>query len=293
MTHAAPARSATPEPPGGKPRHDLLGLTLRGVGQILITLGLVVLLFVVYEVWITNYFSHEKQRKVHQALEQEWKDGQLELPVGQLAHGKGLVNLYIPRFGMDYVQTVVKGVGESDLEKGPGWYTDTQLPGQAGNFAIAGHRVGKGEPFLNLDHLKPGDPVVVEDAGTWWVYCVIGNQAGGQDASKDADVCNPNATGGKLSATDDMGVPGREIVKPSDGQVVWPVPSKASVPEPYPHAYLTMTTCTPKFSATDRMIVHAVLDPAYPKGIPKTKVGDKYSTDTPAEITALYSLVGA
>ena len=76
--------------------------------------------------------------------------------------GSGIANIYIPRFGRDYAFTVVQGTKDADLEKGPGHYVGTALPGQVGNFAVAGHRVGKGEPFLNLDHLRPGDAVIIE-----------------------------------------------------------------------------------------------------------------------------------
>jgi sortase A len=289
MARAAGTTGATGAPPA--PSRDGLGLVLRGLGQTLITLGLVVLLFAVYEVWVTNYISEQKQKKVHTALQKQWKDGVdvLALPQGQLAKadGKGIANLYIPRFGLDYVKTVVEGVDVGDLEKGPGHYPASQLPGQKGNFAVAGHRVGKGEPFLNLDHLKPGDPVVVETATHWYVYCVLG-------AASQAAVCDPNAKGGSLSRPDVNGVPGRSIVTPSHGEVVLPVPDKLGIdPTQATTAYLTMTTCTPKFSATDRMIVHAVLDPAYAAGIQKTKDGSSYSSSVPPEITALYDLVGA
>ncbi|MEO9109089.1 MAG: hypothetical protein ABI368_02600, partial [Jatrophihabitantaceae bacterium] len=86
--------------------------------------------------------------------------------------------------------------------------------------------------------------------------------------------------------------PGQEIVDPSDGRVVLPVPSKPDAPTPYKTAYMTMTTCTPKFTASQRMIVHAVLDSKYPQGIAKAKANGKYSTTVPAEITAFYTQVG-
>ena len=60
--------------------------------------------------------------------------------------------------------TVVAGHQRRRPGEGPGHYSGTALPGQVGNFAIAGHRVGKGEPFLNLDQLRPGDAVIVETA---------------------------------------------------------------------------------------------------------------------------------
>lgn len=280
----APAMAA----PAAGGAGDRVRFVLRGIGQTLITGGLVVLLFVVYEVWVTNWFAHRAQAKVHSALEQQWANGTdvLGLPSGELRKldGQGIANLYIPRFGLDYAWTIVEGTSDADLEKGPGHYPNTQLPGQDGDFAMAGHRVGKGEPFLNLDRLKAGDPVIVETQSTWYVYCVIGEQPG-------TAPCDPNAPGGSLSRTDANGVPGREIVDPSDGQVVLPVPSHPDATAPYTTAYLTMTTCHPKFTASQRMIVHAVLDPLYPHGIAKARVGTKYSDAEPAQVKALYAEV--
>ena len=261
---------------------------LRGIGQTLITGGLVVLLFVVYEVYVTNYFAHREQRRVHSALEQQWATGTdvLRLPQGQLSKldGKGIANLYIPRFGRDYAWTIVEGTSDADLEKGPGHYAGTVLPGKAGDFAVAGHRVGKGEPFLNLDQVKAGDAIVVETETTWYVYCVIG--AGPHDHS-----CGPTLAGAQLANRDANQVPGREIVSPSDGEVIDPVPSDPNATLPYATAYMTMTTCHPKFTANQRMIVHAVLDAAMT--IQKATTGpNTYSTVIPKQILALYTQVG-
>ncbi|HEY3737324.1 MAG TPA: class E sortase [Jatrophihabitans sp.] len=269
---------------------DVLGLLLRGTGQILVTLGVVVLLFAVYEVWVTNIFAEQKQAKVHRVLEQQWKQGTdlLSLPPEQLqTHaGDGIANLYIPRLGPDYSYSIVEGSTvptDAELTKGPAHYARTQLPGEAGNFALAGHRVGKGEPFLNLDKLKPGDPVIVETASTWFVYCVLG--------VPDATPCDPTVAGGSLRAADPNGVTGQEVVQPTKSSVVWPVPDVEGPTDPLTTSYLTMTTCTPKFSATQRLIVHAVLDPAYPQGIAKQRSSSGYSAATPPEIAKLYTLV--
>jgi len=252
---------------------DRVRFVLRGIGQTLITAGLVVLLFVVYEVYVTNIFAHRLQHHVHTALEQEWANGQdpLALPgSGQtgIPLGQGIANIYIPRFGRDYAFTIVQGTGEGDLEKGPGHYVGTALPGQIGDFAIAGHRVGKGEPFLNLDHLKPGDAIIIETKSEWYVYRVMGDVA-------RQSFTEPNGQ----SWVDQNGVPGREVVDPSDGNVILPIPNRPGAVGNVP--YMTMTTCHPKFTATQRMIVHAVLDSK--RDVPKS------GTAMPASILALYS----
>jgi sortase A len=273
-----------------RPR-DPLGAALRGGGELLLTLGAIVLLFAAYEVWGTNIVAHRKQHTVHRVLEEQWKQGTdlLSLPPDKLvAHrGGGIANLYIPRLGTDYAWTIVEGSKvptDSQLTEGPAHYGSTQLPGQVGNFAIAGHRVGKGEPFLNLDKLKPGDPVVVETATTWFVYCVIG-------AGNPNSLCDPTVRGGDLHRADPAGVAGQEVVSPSTGGVVLPVPNHAQATAPYTTAYLTMTTCTPKFTAADRLIVHATIDPRYPEGIAKPLTGSGYGNAFPAQIRDLYRLV--
>jgi sortase A len=275
----APVSSLVTDPPRAA-RHrrtpmgpgDQVRFFLRGVGQTLITAGVVVLLFVVYEVYITNYFSHREQTKVHNALEHAWDNGDdpLALPGGDqsgIPLGSGIANIYIPRLGRDFAFTVVQGTDESSLEKGPGHYVGTSLPGDTGNFAVAGHRVGKGEPFLNLDHLRPGDAVIIETKSSWYVYQVIG------------DVKTHN-----LSARDGNGVPGREIVSPSDGRVLLPIPDQPGHKPTNFDRYMTMTTCHPKFTANQRMIVHAQLLPK----LTAPRVGSKM----PAAISNLYNAKG-
>jgi len=271
------AVKSPPRPmPGRPPRSfgDKVRFVLRGIGQTLITLGLVVLLFVVYEVWITNLFADRNNRHNIAVLQKEWKDGVdplLPLPGATSAAipvGKAIGILYIPRFGLDYHEAIVQGntiPDDSQLEQGAAHYGGTQLPGQIGNFAVAGHRVGKGEPFLNIDKLRAGDAVIVETKSWWYVYKVKGHPAGSDPQnSRDAD-----------------GLPGREIVDPSDGNVLLPYPDHPGV-KPY-EALMTMTTCHPKFTASHRMIVYSVL---------VTKVPNTALT-MPAAIKALYAEVQA
>jgi sortase A len=266
--------TSAPEPAPTKPPMSLgdkVRFVLRGIGQTLITLGLVVLLFVVYEVWITNIFAAQEQAKVTRALKKEWaggKDPLLPLPGQQdptIPLGTGIGVLYIPRLGADYHFTIVQGgvvPDDSQLEEGPAHYKDTALPGQVGNFAIAGHRVGKGEPFLNIDQLRAGDPVIVETKSYWYVYRVKGHPAGSNPQnSRDADQ-----------------LPGREIVDPSDGDVLLPYPDHPGQAPWHQERLMTMTTCHPKFTAEHRMIIYSALV----EQLPNTNL------QMPASIKALY-----
>ncbi len=276
--------SAPPPPPRtAMSTGDKVRFVLRGIGQTLITLGLVVLLFVVYEVWITNIFAHREQTRVANALKKEWENGQdplLPLPGEKdptIPLGSGIGVLYIPRLGQDFHFTIVQGSvvpTDGQLEKGPAHYRNTALPGQVGNFAVAGHRVGKGEPFLNIDKLRSGDAVIVETKSWWYVYRVLGRPAG-QDPSKVKQDAGVDANGNPIT------LPGREIVDPSDGNVLLPLPDhQGTTPT---KALMTMTTCHPKFTASHRMIVYSVLVSKVPNA----------DLAMPANVKALYGEVKA
>jgi sortase (surface protein transpeptidase) len=162
-------------------------------------------------------------------------------PPIEVGVGQPFAVLHIPRLGADWSRVVVEGAAEAQLAQGPGHYIGTAMPGEQGNFAVAGHRVGRGSPFLDLDRMQPGDPIVVETASHWFVYRVLGDAATG---SVDGDP---------------SGIPGRQIVRPSDVEVISPTPGGAGV-DPATGAYLTLTTCHPKYSAQQRLIIHARLE---------------------------------
>ncbi len=195
----------------------------------------------VYEVYVTDLLTDRRQAELTDELYAEWQD---DPPVpGAQVPGDAIAVLYIPRLGDDYRQVVLEGTAEEELSQGPGHYIGTALPGEQGNLALAGHRVGKGSPFLELDTLRPGDPIVVETADSWFVYRVLGDRATGD-------------FGG-----DPSGVPGQEIVLPTDIDVISPVPGGDARGTP-DGAFLTLTTCHPRFSAEQRLVVHAALDGA-------------------------------
>jgi sortase A len=115
---------------------------------------------------------------------------------------------------------VVDGVGYNDLTRGPGRYPDTALPGKDGNFAIAGHRTTYDAPFYDLDELRQGDEIHITDrSGTKHVYAFAE----------------------------------RRIVEPTAAWVLADEPLDGAT------ATLTLTTCHPRFSAAQRMVVFAEL----------------------------------
>jgi sortase A len=221
---------------------DLARTGLRGIGQTLLTIGFVLLLFVVYELYVTDLFAAQDQARLSQQLHTTWQQSAPSAqPTAEPAVGAPVAVVHIPRLGAGYQRVVVEGTDQTQLAQGPGHYVGTAMPGQQGNFALAGHRVGKGSPFLDLDTLRPGDPIVVETATRWFVYRVLGDPSTG------------------AVTTDAGGIPGQEVVPPTRLAVISPTPDGAA-DAPATGAYLTITTCNPKFSARTRLVVHARLD---------------------------------
>ncbi|MEU6929164.1 class E sortase [Streptomyces sp. NPDC046374] len=143
--------------------------------------------------------------------------------------------LRIPRLGLTV--PVADGVGKrSVLDRGfVGHYPGTAGPGRAGNFALAGHRNTHGEPFRYVNRLRKGDVIDVRTRSGSYTYRV--------------DLVLPQTS-------------------PRDVGVIAPVPRslfKRSYGYDDPGSYLTLTTCTPEFTSTYRLIVWAKLVPGGPR----------------------------
>jgi sortase A len=269
-------------PPGPRPsrhRGDRVRTTVRGFGEAFITVGVVLLLFVVYQLYWTDVVSAGKQAGATTALEQTWAGGDnpiIAAPTGgqqrtsshSVAQGDGFAKMYIPSFGADYQFTVLEGTDAGTLATGPGHYQGTAFPGEPGNFAVAGHRVGNGAPFNDLNLLRSCDAILTETATTWYVYRVLpmADEVTGWSAGRGGQ--DPSCTGadGEASPLTPLGgaytgVVGREIVDPSTVEVIAPVPDNPGANPSNAHVVpmLTLTTCEPQFSARQRMIIHAVL----------------------------------
>ncbi|MGL5859511.1 MAG: class E sortase, partial [Angustibacter sp.] len=148
----------------------------HAVGELLITLGLVLLLLVAWQLWWTDLASGRQQNRITQNLEQSFDDltsGQ-ERGIRNVPLGDAFALIRIPRFGRDYVRPVLRGIELDILKDGVGYYPQTAEPGRVGNFAIAGHRVTYGKPFNRIDELRDGDPIVIETRTRWFVYRVTG-----------------------------------------------------------------------------------------------------------------------
>ncbi|WP_249037921.1 class E sortase, partial [Micromonospora noduli] len=207
---------------------------VRVTGEVLITFGLVVLLFAGYEVWGKSAIVDAHQNDLNNELAQAWgptDDPTVAPSVGPSVkpsppvRGKPLAGLYIPKLDKNWV--VVEGVTQQDIRFAPGHYPTSALPGQVGNFSVAGHR--NRATFWRLDELDEGDPIVVESKTDWYVYRVSQSR----------------------------------IVRPTQVEVVAPVPGEPD--KKATKRMLTLTTCNPKFDNYQRLIIHAELDRTQPK----------------------------
>jgi sortase A len=199
-------------------------LLYAGLGLVLV--GLSLLGYVGWQYWGTNIVSGQKQDTVTQDLLSSWGGDpaveDLLGPQGSAEIGDALALVRIPAFGDDFVVPVIEGVRPEDLAQGLGHYPGTALPGQIGNFAVAGHRVTHGEPFRELPALRPGDAVEVETADAVYTYELSSN-------------------------------PNQLVVQPGDTWVLDPIPGKPDGTPP-DRARITLTTCAELFHSSDRMI---------------------------------------
>jgi sortase A len=207
-----------------EPRSGWGRAVAQAVGDLLVTAGLVVLLFLGYQLFYSNLDANRAQERVTAELERRWAaPAPRAQAAAKPAPGVGFARVHIPRLGRGWARPIVEGVGPQDLTKGVGHYPTTALPGGIGNFALAGHRATHGEPFRNLDRLRPGDAVVIETRDTWYVYT--------------ADVTR--------------------IVLPTQVDVVAPVPDRPGVRPT--QRLLTLSTCHPRWASYQRLIIHGEL----------------------------------
>ncbi|MEU9229000.1 class E sortase [Streptomyces massasporeus] len=195
----------------------------RAIGEVFITTGVLMLLFVTYQLWWTNVRAHAQAGQEASSLQNDWASGKRN--PGAFEPGQGFAILHIPK--LDVVVPIAEGTNSKGvLDRGMvGHYAEgalkTAMPGdKSGNFGLAGHRNTHGEPFRYINKLAPGDPIVVETQDEYFVY-------------KMASIL--------------------PVTSPSNTSVLNPVPTGSGFTEP--GRYITLTTCTPEFTSKYRMIV--------------------------------------
>lgn len=229
----APASAPGPARPSG----GWGARIVRAVGWVFIAAGTLVLLFLVYLLWFTDIRGDLAQREVAERFELEFGDVSAAAPATDgpadeeeatsdvpIEIGDAWAAMRFERDGRPLLHDeplyVVEGTDLGSLRSGPGHYPETADPGEVGNVGVAGHRTTNGAPFGDLDQLAAGDLVhVVGRDLREWTYEVRETQ----------------------------------IVRPSDGWVI------GSDPLDEGGAWLTLTTCHPRFSNAQRMVVFASL----------------------------------
>jgi len=230
-------------------------VTVVGVlGELFITAGVLVLLFLGWQVWLNDIIVGAGQTDAASELSEQWDNDAEAAPAPEQtpdaeapavvpstgepviatapADAVAFANIIIPRLGADYIRPIAQGTGNNVINNpktGVGHYDESQMPGEVGNFAVAAHRTTYGAPFHDIDKLVVGDSIIVETQDGWYKYIYRGTQ----------------------------------YVRPTGVDVLEPVPQFPGVAST--DRILTMTSCHPKFSAAQRIIAYGVFDSWYPR----------------------------
>jgi sortase A len=232
---------AVPATEDSDPRRRIpIGAILTGIlGELLITAGLILGLYVVWELYWSTVEARPQQAhaleivhvrpeyvepvKIEEAAPDlsfapEYTQNFPEVPKG--APGQPWLSLHVPRWGYNYNVAIAEGTADPVIDVGLiGHYTESQNAGELGNFATAAHRITHGEPYARIQELRAGDELIVETDEYYLVYEMYD----------------------------------QKIVDPTEMSVIWPVPGQAGVaPE---RRLITLTTCHPRYTSTHRYIV--------------------------------------
>lgn len=221
-----------------RPRITVLGV----VGDVLITAGVLVLLFIVWQQWFNDIVVNQQHAQEASSLSQSFGDAKPTTSEPQDGWGDPKVGkqpgntekfgiMYVPRFGATYAVPIAGGTttaGTLDTI-GIGHYDDTQMPGQVGNFAVAGHRTTHGAPFNKIADLQLGDKIYIETADGFYTY-----------EFRNLEYVKPTQVSVLDASPDDPGATTTDRV-------------------------MTMTSCNPMYSATERIVAFSTFDSWQPR----------------------------
>ena len=224
------------------------------LGELLITAGVLVLLFIGWQQWFNDLVVGAEHRDQAAALSEQFElqaasspapvpDGGEPPVTAPPAEAQTFANFYVPRFGADYAVPIAGGTSTvRTLNKiGIGHYDDTQMPGEVGNFGIAAHRTTYGAPFNKVADLQAGDKMYVQTADGWYTYVYRNLQY----------------------------VPATQV------SVLQPVPDAPDVSAASGERLITLTSCNPMFTAQERIVAYGVFESWQPLA------------DVPAELAAV------
>ncbi len=229
-------------------------------GEILITAGFLVFLFLGWQLWLNDIIVGAEDNHTAADLGQAWDAGNASTNHEETVpdYGEPVITaapqedstfaiMYAPRFGSDWVREVAEGIGVSEVlnTRRIGHYPSTQLPGEIGNIALAAHRLTYGAPFKDIDQLRLGDKLYLQTKDGYYVY-----------SFRNLEYVGPHGVG-----------------------VLDPVPQRAG--EVPTESVLTIMSCNPKFSLAERIIAYAVFESWQPA-----------SAGPPQEIAAIVNAKG-
>lgn len=238
-------RARTSPTPRPRRRVSVVGV----IGEVLITAGVIALLYVSWQMWIGDIIIGSERSAEARELSEQWQQEFAErgeptppAPTGEPAAVEPIVmaeaadaeifgNMYVPRWGADYVQKIAGGTTRArTLDPiGIGHYAGTPMPGAEGNVALAAHRTTFGKPFNRIADLHVGDAIVIETQDGWYTY--------------------------RFRTL--------EYVTPSQTEVLLPVPQQEGVAAN--GRYLTMTSCSPMYSLAERIVGYSVFESFTPR----------------------------
>ena len=218
------------------------------LGELLLTAGVLVMLFVAWQMWIGDIIiaaqHNEEGAAVSAELAQqpapelppliEADDGMTyyEPPVPAApADAQWFAQMHVPRFGADYNVGIYGGTSRARTldDLGIGVYSNSKMPGEVGNFSMAGHRTTWGKPFNQIDKLKLNDAIVVETPDGWYTY--------------------------RFRTL--------EYVKPTEVDVLLDVPQAPQLTTD--ERYITLTACSPLYSLAERIVAYGVFESFQPR----------------------------
>ncbi|WP_194421089.1 class E sortase [Microbacterium abyssi] len=218
------------------------------LGELLLTAGVIVLLFVAWQTWVGDIIISAQSNSEGQAISKQWaeapapepppaveaEDGGIRYEPPVLEHpddGQKFAQMLVPRFGSDYNVAIAGGTSRpTTLDNGwLGVYDQSAMPGQVGNFSVAGHRTTWGFPLNRMDKLRLNDAIVVETPEGWFTY-----------RFRNLEYVTPDAV-----------------------DVLLDVPQMPDVATG--ERYLTLTACSPLYSLAERIIGYAVFEGFQPR----------------------------
>jgi len=197
---------------------------LQILGELLVSAGMVILLYVFWQLFVNDPIQNTNQQNqsMDYSNQSEIQKKYFVEMKPNLRQGAVFAKLYVPRFGKNYERLIGQGTFQKTTLNviGVGHYVSSEWPGEPGNFALAAHRTSHGAPFASIDTLKSGDKVWIETNDHWFTY----------EYRQTA------------------------IVEPSNVGVIRRVPAGLAIAKPN-GSYLTMTSCHPKWSNQQRIVV--------------------------------------